>query len=121
MCIRDSDNLASFALQREGAAAQFMSLQRGREFAEQRTRRVGGAVSYTHLETAGTDNPDVAHEQRPGAGAYLTRDARASISMGLVSVATTAGWKSLALLGYVAIYTYVAPWHLSATHWYRCV
>jgi sterol desaturase/sphingolipid hydroxylase (fatty acid hydroxylase superfamily) len=33
-------------------------------------------------------------------------------------VATTAGWKSLALLGYVAIYTYVAPWHLSATHWY---
>ena len=33
--------------------------------------------------------------------------------MGLVSVATTAAWKTLALLGYAAIYAYVAPWHLS--------
>ena len=56
--------------------------------------------------------------QRPATGAYLTRDSVASISMGLVSVATTAGWKSLALLGYAAIYAYVAPWHLSAGQWY---
>ena len=40
---------------------------------------------------------------RPASGAYMKRDAWASISMGLVSVATTAGWKVLALLGYAAI------------------
>jgi sterol desaturase/sphingolipid hydroxylase (fatty acid hydroxylase superfamily) len=52
---------------------------------------------------------------------YQRRDAWASISMGLVSVATTAGWKFLALLGYAALYAYVAPWHLSATRWYTWV
>ena len=41
--------------------------------------------------------------------------------MGLVSVATTGVWKFLALLGYAAIYAYVAPWHLSATRWYTWV
>nr|WP_210419809.1 sterol desaturase family protein [Mycobacterium helveticum] len=58
---------------------------------------------------------------RPESGAYQTRDSVASISMGLVSVATTAGWKALALLGYAAIYAYLAPWHLSATRWYTWV
>jgi sterol desaturase/sphingolipid hydroxylase (fatty acid hydroxylase superfamily) len=58
---------------------------------------------------------------RPNSGAYLTADSRASISMGLVSVATTAGWKFIALLGYAAIYAYLAPWHLSATCWYTWV
>lgn len=58
---------------------------------------------------------------RPAAGAYLTRDSLASISMGLVSVATTAAWKTLALLGYAALYAYVAPWHLPATRWYTWV
>ena len=46
---------------------------------------------------------------RPPSGAYMKRDAWASILMGLVSVATTAGWKFLALLGYAAIYAYLAP------------
>ena len=46
------------------------------------------ARKLERIETAGTDNPDVAHVQRPGAGAYMTRDSWASISMGLVSVAT---------------------------------
>jgi sterol desaturase/sphingolipid hydroxylase (fatty acid hydroxylase superfamily) len=58
---------------------------------------------------------------RPGAGAYLTPDSWASIWMGLVSVATTAGWKFLALLGYAAIYAYLAPWQLPATRWYTWV
>ncbi len=58
---------------------------------------------------------------RPAAGAYLTRDSWASISMGLVSVATMGAWKFLALLGYAAIYTYLAPWHLPATQWYTWV
>ena len=41
--------------------------------------------------------------------------------MGLVSVATTAAWKTLALLGYAAIYAYVAPWHLPVNQWYTWV
>lgn len=66
----------------------------------------------------GSAGPDA---QRPPAGSYRTTDAWASISMGLVSVATTAGWKFIALLGYTAIYAYLAPWHLAATHWYTWV
>ncbi|WP_420714685.1 sterol desaturase family protein [Mycobacterium sp. Aquia_213] len=62
-----------------------------------------------------------AEDPRPASGAYLTRDSWASISMGLVSVATTAGWKTLALLGYAAIYAYVAPWHLRVDQWYTWV
>src|ERR1700691_4559550 len=58
---------------------------------------------------------------RPGSGSYLTADSWASIWMGLVSVATTAGWKFVALLGYAAIYAYLAPWHLSVTRWYTLV
>jgi sterol desaturase/sphingolipid hydroxylase (fatty acid hydroxylase superfamily) len=64
-----------------------------------------------HLET----------EDRAPSGGYATRDAWASISMGLVSVATTAAWKSVALLGYAALYAYLAPWHLPATAWYTWV
>src|SRR5690349_17409172 len=55
---------------------------------------------------------------RPASGAFHSRDSWASISMGLVSVATTAAWKFVALLGYAAIYAYLAPWHLSAHAWY---
>ncbi len=62
-----------------------------------------------------------AAEARPGSGAYLARDSWASISMGLVSIATSAGWKALALLGYTAIYAYLAPWHLSPAKWYTWV
>jgi sterol desaturase/sphingolipid hydroxylase (fatty acid hydroxylase superfamily) len=61
------------------------------------------------------------HSDRPGSGAYLTADAWASIRMGLISVATTAGWKLIAVLGYAAIYAYLAPWHLPATRWYTWV
>ncbi|ANI40062.1 sterol desaturase--like protein [Mycolicibacterium vaccae ATCC 25954] len=60
-------------------------------------------------------------EDRPGTGAYHTRDSWASISMGLVSMATMSVWKFLALLGYAAIYAYLAPWQLSATQWYTWV
>jgi len=60
-------------------------------------------------------------EGRPPSGAFERRDAWASISMGLVSVATTAAWKFLALLGYAALYAYLAPWHLPADRWYTWV
>lgn len=57
----------------------------------------------------------------PAVGSYHTRDSWASISMGLVSIATMGAWKFLALLGYAAIYAYVAPWQLSASQWYTWV
>lgn len=60
-------------------------------------------------------------DQRDPAGAYARRDAWTSVSMGLVSVATTAVWKFAALLGYAVLYTYVAPWHLPSTQWYTWV
>lgn len=58
---------------------------------------------------------------RAPSGAYVRKDAWASMWMGLVSVATTGAWKFLALLGYAAIYAYVAPWHLSSSAWYTWV
>ncbi|QLL05137.1 sterol desaturase family protein [Mycobacterium vicinigordonae] len=57
-------------------------------------------------------------ESRPAWGAHLARDSMTSISMGLVSIATTAAWKALALFGYAALFAYVAPWQLSASKWY---
>lgn len=60
-------------------------------------------------------------DRRPPPGAFHTPDARASISMGLVSIATMGAWKFLALLGYAAIYAYLAPWHLPADRWYTWV
>lgn len=63
----------------------------------------------------------LADDDRPGAGAYMTRDAWTSLSMGLVSIVTMSAWKFAALLGYAAIYTYVAPWQLSATQGYTWV
>ena len=54
-------------------------------------------------------------------GSYQARDAWTSVSMGLVSVATTAAWKVIALLGYAAIYAYLAPWQLSPRRWYTWV
>ena len=55
-----------------------------------------------------------AHRSRTSApaGAYLKPDAWASIWMGVVSIATTGAGTFLALLGYAALYAYVAPWHL---------
>lgn len=58
---------------------------------------------------------------RPGPASYHTRDSWTSISMGLVSIATMGAWKFVALLGYAAIYAYLAPWQLSATQWYTWV
>ncbi|WP_066913233.1 sterol desaturase family protein [Millisia brevis] len=58
---------------------------------------------------------------RPPVGGYEARDARASISMGLVSIATSTGWKILGLLVYTAIFAYLAPWQLSITAWYTWV
>ncbi len=82
------------------------------------------ARKLERIESAGTLVSTAAAAQqatRPRSGAYLTRDSYASISMGLVSIATTASWKFLALLGYAAIFAYLAPWHLAATRWYTWV
>src|SRR6202012_2372983 len=73
------------------------------------------ARKLQHIEAAEADKP------RPASGAYLARDSMARISVGLAPVATTAGWKALALRGYAALYAYVAPWHLSPGKWYTWV
>lgn len=67
-----------------------------------------------HLES----QPGAGADRRSPAGAYQRRDAWTSLSMGLVSVVTTAAWKAAALLGYAAIYAYLAPWQLPADRWY---
>jgi len=72
------------------------------------------ALEWTAARKLESLSPD----ERTPAGAYLRRDAVASISMGLVSIATTGAWKFLALLGYAVVYAYVAPWHLPSTAWY---
>jgi sterol desaturase/sphingolipid hydroxylase (fatty acid hydroxylase superfamily) len=54
-------------------------------------------------------------------GSYNSRDSRASLLMGLVSIATSAGWKALALLAYSAISACVAPWQLPTDAWYSWV
>jgi len=59
--------------------------------------------------------------ERPPAGAYQRADAWASILMGLVSVGTSGVLNFVALLGYAALYAYVAPWHLPANQWYTWV
>ncbi|WP_099020811.1 sterol desaturase family protein [Mycolicibacterium palauense] len=72
---------------------------------------------------AGSQGPAApgAAGDRPASGAYHRRDAFTSISMGLVSIATMGAWKFLALLGYAAIYAYLAPWQLSPQRWYTWV
>ena len=77
------------------------------------------ARKLERIESTGSVASETSHQPaRAMSGAYLARDSWASISMGLVSVGTTAAWKFIALLGYAAIYAYLAPWHLPATRWY---
>ncbi|MDL9938447.1 sterol desaturase family protein [Gordonia sp. ABSL1-1] len=76
-------------------------------------------------EASATEGATGAHVSSRGTpiprGAYDRRDSVASVSMGLVSIATSAGWKALGLLVYVAIFAYVAPWQLPADQWYTWV
>lgn len=89
----------------------------------------GAARRLRHLESDRTEQiratmPETetgAETGRPARGAYHRADAWASLSMGLVSVATTAAWKALGLFGYAAAYAYLAPWHLPSTAWYTWV
>ncbi|CRK54452.1 C-5 sterol desaturase [Rhodococcus sp. RD6.2] len=75
-------------------------------------------IAARHLTEPQTDDAGRTH---PPEGGYEQRDARASVSMGLVSVATSAAWKALALVAYAAIYAYLAPWHLPVDAWYTWV
>ncbi|MEI7914588.1 MAG: sterol desaturase family protein [Mycobacteriaceae bacterium] len=78
-------------------------------------------VEWTAARKLERLEPGPASEESLARGSYLARDAWASISMGLVSVFTMGAWKFIGLLGYAALYAYVAPWHLSARHWYTWV
>lgn len=49
---------------------------------------------------------------------YHGVDTRTSLTMGVGSLVVGIFYKSLALLAYVAIYVYLAPWHLPANAWW---
>lgn len=66
----------------------------------------------------------LAHEEAAGrapAGAYHAPDAWTSIWMGVVSIFTSGTVNFIALLGYAALYVYVAPWQLPVGAWYTWV
>lgn len=54
----------------------------------------------------------------PLPGGYRGRDSAASISMGVVSVATLTAWKALGLLVYAVLFAEVAPWQLPDDAWW---
>ena len=49
---------------------------------------------------------------------YDPKDAGVSIAMGLGSLVTTIAVKVLSFFALIALYTYVAPWHLPMNHWW---
>ncbi len=57
----------------------------------------------------------------PPPGGYDRRDALTSLSMGLVSVLTMSLWKAGALVGYAALFAWVAPWQLPVDAWWTWV
>ena len=48
---------------------------------------------------------------------YDARDTATSIAMGLTAGLSALFFKTISLIGYVALYVYVAPWHLPADRW----
>lgn len=52
---------------------------------------------------------------------YSLRDARASISMGVVSIVFLTLFKAVTFFGFVAVFTYLAPWQLPADEWWTWV
>ncbi|MCE5288682.1 MAG: sterol desaturase family protein [Nocardiaceae bacterium] len=59
-------------------------------------------------------------DDHDGAG-YSRIDTRTSLSMGTGAIAVYLGYKMLTMVGYVALWTYVAPWHLPANTWWSWV
>lgn len=80
-----------------------------------------GAARRLAHDDVGVDAGASNTVDRAPAGAYEKRDARASITMGVISIATSALWKLLGLFVYTAIFVYLAPWHLSISAWYTWV
>lgn len=52
---------------------------------------------------------------------YALKDARASISMGVVSLVFLTLFKVVSFVGFVAVYAYVAPFHLPTDTWWYWV
>ena len=63
------------------------------------------------------DHDDTAIAGKPRTG-YLGKDARTSISMGLVSLAFTLALKVGSFFVYVAVFTYLAAWELPTDTWW---
>lgn len=49
---------------------------------------------------------------------YLARDTRTSLSMGLGSIVSSFVFKTLSLVVFVLLWTYVAPWHIPTGAWW---
>src|SRR5699024_12836069 len=52
---------------------------------------------------------------------YALKDARASISMGVISIAFLTAFKVITFFGFVAVYTWLAPFHLPTSAWWYWV
>src|SRR5690625_1040726 len=52
---------------------------------------------------------------------YALKDARASISMGVISIAFLTAFKVITFFGFVAVYTWMAPFHLPTSAWWYWV
>ncbi|MDF9715089.1 MULTISPECIES: sterol desaturase family protein [unclassified Nocardioides] len=52
---------------------------------------------------------------------YALKDARTSISMGIVSLVFLTAFKLVSFVGFVAVSTYLAPWHLPTDTWWYWV
>ncbi|MFT4298948.1 MAG: sterol desaturase family protein [Aeromicrobium sp.] len=59
------------------------------------------------------------HDDNPTG--YALKDARASISMGILSVFFLTGFKIVTFLAFVAVFTYVAQWELPVDTWWYWV
>ncbi|GAA3949006.1 sterol desaturase family protein [Gordonia caeni] len=64
---------------------------------------------------------DTDEEGRAPKGSYFSKDTKASLLMGVVSIGTSAATKVVALLAYTAIFAYLAPWQLPINAWYTWV
>jgi sterol desaturase/sphingolipid hydroxylase (fatty acid hydroxylase superfamily) len=79
------------------------------------------AAKLEHDHEDGLPGSAEGTDRRARPGAYDSRDARSSVTMGLVSIATSAFWKFLGLLLYTVLFAYVAPWQLPIGEWYTWV
>ncbi|MFT3716526.1 MAG: sterol desaturase family protein [Gordonia sp. (in: high G+C Gram-positive bacteria)] len=78
-------------------------------------------LGLEYFAAAKLEHDEKTDDGRHERGAYDSKDTKASLWMGFVSIFTSAFGKFIALFGYSALYTYVAPWQLPIGAWYTWV